>query len=108
MDLFYKSIDLLILPSQQPDPLPTVVLEAMQYELPVIATAQGGALEMVIENETGIFIPLNNVTEAVDNIIKILNADKLNKLGLAGKKRVTEYFSAASFEKNIISVFEND
>jgi glycosyltransferase involved in cell wall biosynthesis len=106
MDLFYKSIDLLILPSQQPDPLPTVVLEAMQYGLPVVATAQGGALEMVVEMETGIFIPLNNVTAAVDKINNLLHADKLHKLGAAGKQRVEKYFSAAAFEKNMLTVFE--
>jgi glycosyltransferase involved in cell wall biosynthesis len=106
MDLFYKSIDLLILPSQQPDPLPTVILEAMQYGLPVVATAQGGALEMVVENETGIFIPLNNPDEAAQKIITILNMDKLHKLGVAGKQRVEEYFSSAMFEKKMLSIFE--
>ena len=108
MDLFYKSIDVLILPSQQPDPLPTVVLEAMQYSIPVVATAQGGALEMVMENETGIFIPLDNVSLAVDKIEKIVAPSVLNSLGSAGKKRVDTYFSASTFEKNMIAVFEND
>ena len=108
MDLFYKSIDLLILPSQQPDPLPTVVLEAMQYSIPVVATAQGGALEMVMENETGIFIPLDNVSLAVDKIEKIVAPSVLKSLGSAGKKRVDTYFSASAFEKNMIAVFEND
>ena len=53
MDKFYSAIDILVLPSLQPDPLPTVVLEAMQYGIPVISTPQGGALEMITENETG-------------------------------------------------------
>ena len=108
MDLFYKSIDLLVLPSQQPDPLPTVVLEAMQYGIPVVATAQGGALEMVVDEETGIFIPINNIPEATDKMVHLLNSNHLEAYGAAGKQRVTEYFSAASFEKNIISVFENN
>jgi glycosyltransferase involved in cell wall biosynthesis len=108
MDLFYKSIDVLILPSQQPDPLPTVVLEAMQYSIPVVATAQGGALEMVMENETGIFIPINKFSLAVDEIEKIVAPSVLKSLGSAGKKRVDSYFSASTFEKNMIAVFEND
>jgi glycosyltransferase involved in cell wall biosynthesis len=107
MDLFYKSIDVLILPSQQPDPLPTVVLEAMQYAIPVVATTQGGALEMIIENETGIFIPLDNVSLAVEKITKIISPATMNSFGEAGKKRVETYFSAAVFKKNIIAVFEN-
>ena len=105
MDLFYTSIDLLILPSQQPDPLPTVVLEAMQYGKPVVATAQGGALEM-INNETGIFVPLNDAVEAANKIAALISKNNLTALGAAGKQRVDNYFSAAAFEKNILSVFE--
>jgi len=107
MDVFYRSIDLLILPSQQPDPLPTVILEAMQYGIPVVATAQGGALEMVKENETGIFIPLDNAAVAAEKIIAILPASIGQQMGKAGKERAATYFSQAAFEKSILTVFEN-
>ena len=106
MDVFYRSIDLLILPSQQPDPLPTVILEAMQYGIPVAATAQGGALEMVQENETGIFIPLDNAVVAAEKIQAILPASTRHQMGAAGKERVNTYFSQAAFEKNMKAVFE--
>jgi glycosyltransferase involved in cell wall biosynthesis len=106
MDVFYRSIDLLILPSQQPDPLPTVILEAMQYGIPVVATAQGGALEMVQENETGIFIPLDNAVIAAEKINAILPVSVRQKMGAAGKERVATYFSQAAFEKNMKAVFE--
>ena len=107
MDVFYRSIDLLVLPSQLPDPLPTVILEAMQYGIPVAATAQGGALEMVKENETGIFIPLDNAILAAEKIHAILPASTRQKMGAAGKERVATYFSQAAFEKNMKAVFEN-
>ena len=108
MDVFYRSIDLLILPSQLPDPLPTVILEAMQYGIPVAATAQGGALEMVQENETGILIPLDNAVLAAEKINAILPSAIRAQMGAAGKQRVATYFSQAAFEKNMISVFENE
>jgi glycosyltransferase involved in cell wall biosynthesis len=107
MDIFYRSVDLLILPSQLQDPLPTVILEAMQYGLPVVATAQGGALEMVQENVTGIFIPLDNAAVAAEKIHAILPASIRQPMGAAGKERVATYFSQAAFEKNITAVFEN-
>jgi glycosyltransferase involved in cell wall biosynthesis len=107
MDVFYRSIDLLILPSQQPDPLPTVILEAMQYGIPVAATAQGGALEMVNENETGIFIPLDNAAVAAEKINAILPVSILHQIGAAGKERVATHFSQSAFEKNMLTVFEN-
>ena len=106
MDIFYRSIDLLLLPSQLPDPLPTVILEAMQYGIPVAATAQGGALEMVKENETGIFIPLDNAILAAEKIHAILPASTRHQMGAAGKERVATYFSQAAFEQNMKAVFE--
>jgi glycosyltransferase involved in cell wall biosynthesis len=108
MDVFYRSIDLLILPSQLPDPLPTVILEAMQYGIPVAATAQGGALEMVQDNATGILIPLDNAVLAAEKINAILPATIRQQMGAAGKERVATYFSQAAFEKNMIAVFENE
>ncbi|MEY3539913.1 MAG: hypothetical protein RL188_1330, partial [Bacteroidota bacterium] len=88
-------------------PLPTVVLEAMQYGLPVVATAQGGALEMVKENETGIFIPLDHAELAAEKIYAILPEAIRTQMGAAGKQRVATHFSPTAFEKNILAVFEN-
>lgn len=106
MDCFYQSIDILVLPSQQPDPLPTVVLEAMQYGLPVVATEQGGALEMIVEGETGIFIALNDVAAATKKITSILPETIRKQMGKQGQQRVETYFSAAAFEKNLIEAVE--
>ena len=107
MDKFYSSIDLLILPSQLPDPLPTVVLEAMQYGIPVVATAQGGALEMIAENETGIFIPMHDVTIATNKIYDLLQ--KKGQLEMKEKciQRVNQHFSIKAFENNIANLFHS-
>ena len=107
MDKFYSSIDLLLLPSQLPDPLPTVVLEAMQYGIPVAATAQGGALEMIAENETGIFIPISNVQDAADKIFDLIQSNHRNNMRTHSIERVERYFSASSFENQITTIFHS-
>lgn len=119
MDTFYSAIDILVLPSLQPDPLPTVVLEAMQYGIPVAATPQGGALEMIVENETGIFIPMTDKTEAAADIFYISHTlqqaetgqitaiENRKMMGEKAKQRVAQYFSKEAFEQNIISLFTN-
>ena len=101
---FYKAIDVLVVSSVLPDSLPTVVLEAMQFSLPVAATAQGGAKEMIVENETGILIPFNNAQMAAEKIAQILPQEIRLALGAAGKIRVEIYFSVSSFEQNILSI----
>ena len=105
MDKFYSSIDLLILPSQLPDPLPTVVLEAMQYGIPVAATEQGGALEMIVENETGIFIPIDDVNVVCNRIFDLIQIDGLSKMKQKCIERVKVHFSTIAFEKNIRNLF---
>jgi glycosyltransferase involved in cell wall biosynthesis len=105
MDTFYSSIDLLVLPSQLPDPLPTVVLEAMQYGIPVAATPQGGALEMVLQNETGIFIPMHNAQKAAELIRPILSPDIKTPMGEKAKARIQTYFNQSAFEKNMLQLF---
>ena len=107
MDKFYSSIDLLLLPSQLPDPLPTVVLEAMHYGIPVAATAQGGALEMIAENETGIFIPINNVQVAADKIQELLITEKYLVMGEAAKQREKHFFSKLVYEQKISSLINS-
>jgi glycosyltransferase involved in cell wall biosynthesis len=95
------NLDLLVLPSTSPDPLPTVVLEAMAAGKPVLATDQGGALEMVIDYETGRFMPIGNTKQAAAILAELLHdKERLKEMGTAGRRRVEQEFSAAAFANN--------
>jgi glycosyltransferase involved in cell wall biosynthesis len=95
------TLDLLVLPSTSPDPLPTVVLEAMAAGKPVLATAQGGALEMVVDQETARFMPIGEAQQASTILAEMLkDKEKLNEMGTAGRRRVEKEFSAAAFADN--------
>lgn len=101
-----KSIDLLVLPSLLPDPLPTVVLEAMASGKPVLATLQGGALEMIVEGETGIFVPLDDYKVAAESLKSlVLDTEKMRMMGEKGSQRVIECFSLEAFESNWLKLF---
>ena len=97
-------LDLFILPSIQPDPLPTTVLEAMYRKKPVVATAHGGATEMVEEGVSGILIPWNDAQKAANKIKDMLTSESLNLMGKAGQERVNEYFSENAFKKNVLKL----
>jgi glycosyltransferase involved in cell wall biosynthesis len=95
------SLDLLVLPSTSPDPLPTVVLEAMASSKPVLATAQGGAMEMVVDQETGRFMPIGNAKHAAAVLAELLqDKERLKEMGTAGRRKVEKEFSAAAFANN--------
>jgi glycosyltransferase involved in cell wall biosynthesis len=95
------SLDLLVLPSTSPDPLPTVVLEAMAAGKPVLATAQGGVMEMVLDQETGRFMPIGNANQSAAVLAELLHyKERLKEMGTAGRRRVEKEFSAAAFASN--------
>jgi glycosyltransferase involved in cell wall biosynthesis len=97
-----QALDVFVLPSTLPDPLPTVVLEAMAARKPVIATAHGGALEMVIHGETGLLAPYHDATGFADAMLELANAKKKRiQFGITGRKRLDDEFSRARFHEEI-------
>ncbi|MBE2221564.1 MAG: glycosyltransferase family 4 protein [Anaerolineae bacterium] len=91
---FYSAATIVVYNAVQPEGLPTVLLEAMAYGKPVIASAIGGALEIVENGRTGLLIPPNHVAALVEALDTLLaNPASQQTMGQAGLKRVTESFS---------------
>lgn len=102
------TLDILVLPSILPDPFPTVILEGMAAGKPVVATAHGGATEMLVNQQSGYLIPWDNASEAARLISPLIGDSKLRReMGLFNKNRVLTSFSLASFQKNIGGLFQN-
>jgi glycosyltransferase involved in cell wall biosynthesis len=96
-----SGLDIFVLPSILPDPLPTTVLEGMAAGKPVVATRHGGATEMVVAGETGFLIPWDNPQEAVLVFEKLIESPELReKLGKAGQQRVNDYFNEEKYLEN--------
>ncbi|MFC4210400.1 glycosyltransferase family 4 protein [Pedobacter lithocola] len=102
-----NGLDIFVLPSILPDPLPTVVLEAMASHKPVIATAHGGALEMVDNMNTGFLIPWNNAEDAAKCFSYLItDAPTRIKMGNNASKRVHELFSKERYEISILDALK--
>ena len=97
----YKLYDVFVLPSTNPDPLPTVVLEAMATGKPIVGYKHGGVCEMVKEGYNGL---LANVRDPADLAAKIdtLLQDRvlMKKMGQNSRKRLLECFSIESYIQN--------
>ena len=102
---FFNQIHVLVLPSILPDPLPTVILEAMAAGKPVIATRQGGALDMVKEGETGIFIPIEDPKKAAEIIRPLIeNTDEIKKMSIQARERAKQHFSLERFNAEMTRI----
>jgi len=87
--------DVFVAPSQIPEGLPLVVLEAPASGLPVITTRMGGIPEVIREGHNGLLLKRKDDTlELADKIIRLLtDAGEREALGRQGRQGVERHFS---------------
>ena len=103
-----KQSDLFIHPAILPDPLPTVLFESLNNNLPTVATNLGGAIEILDNGNNGLLIPYNDQKKAADLINDYCANKKLQKKHLENsKKNYKINFSSESFNKNILQEVNN-
>ena len=104
----YNMFDIFVLPSTNPDPLPTVVLEAMACGKPVVGYRHGGVCEMVKEGENGILATPNQPEELSKAIQELTdNTEKREQFGSASIQRQKEFFSLGSYIRNFSELYKN-
>ena len=93
LEKILNSTDIQILPSHR-EGLPTALLEAMAYEIPIIATNVGGIPELINKNETGFLIPVSEPIALAEKLSMLMNNPKLRlKMGSNGRKLIKDKFS---------------
>jgi len=85
-------MDVFALPSWR-EGMPRTIIEAMMMSLPVVATDIRGSREEVIDDETGLLVPIQNA-KALTKAIEILYHDreKCYAMGKAGRSRAVSLF----------------
>lgn len=95
-----NSLDVLVLSSVEPDPFPTIILEAMALSKPVVAFAVGGVPEMIEDEVTGFLIAPGRKDLMAEKILMLFDDDELRlKMGRAAKKRALTMFDLPFFYK---------
>jgi glycosyltransferase involved in cell wall biosynthesis len=103
----HSLFDAFVLPSTNPDPLPTVVLEAMASGKPVVGYKHGGICEMVKDGYNGLLAEVNNPDDLASKIDFVLSDDELRKaMGERSRQRLLEKFSYDSYVKNFSETYE--
>lgn len=93
---FIQSADVIVHSSIRPEPFGLVILEAMNQGKPVVASNEGGPLEIVEDGVTGLLIPPNDPEQLANAILKLLQDKSLReKMGKAAHERVKEHFTPA-------------
>jgi len=103
------------------EPFGIINLEAMACEKPVVASAVGGIPEVVMEDETGFLVPVDQYEEApftpkdperyaqdlAERINQLMRDPALRQpMGEAGRRRAEELFSWSAIAKQTKELYE--
>jgi alpha-maltose-1-phosphate synthase len=104
------------------EPFGIINLEAMACETAVVASAVGGIKEVVVDDETGYLVPLEQMQESpfepvdpdkfsrdlAEKINQLMRDERLRKkFGEAGRKRAVEKFSWATIAAETKKMYES-
>lgn len=93
---YLASIDVLVQNSQaRGECFGRITIEAMAFQLPVLGTAAGGTMEIVVNGTTGFLHPVGKegVTPLANNIVKMAtHVERRLTMGKKGYERVKERF----------------
>jgi glycosyltransferase involved in cell wall biosynthesis len=82
--------------------------EAMAHARPVVASAVGGLLDLVVDGETGVLVPPRDVPALREALERLLaDPDLRRRLGEAGRARVQERFSWPAVTDATIAAYED-
>jgi len=82
-------------------------MEYMALGKPVVVTDGGGGKEIVLDGETGFFVPPRSPEDLAYKINYLLdNPNLAKKMGEAGKKRIGEAFSFDIMVKNTLKLYK--
>jgi glycosyltransferase involved in cell wall biosynthesis len=98
--------DLLVLPSLY-EGLPNIVLEAMRFAKPVVATAAPGTTEVVVDGQTGVFVPVHDppaLAQAIRSVVH--DPERARRLGAAGRARVESDFRVATMIDRYAALYD--
>ena len=104
------------------EPMGIVNLEAMACETAVVATATGGIPEVVADGETGLLVPIEQVSDGTgtpvdpDRFVADLAAAmttlltdpaRAKEMGLAGRRRAVDKFSWSHIAEDTMAVYRS-
>jgi len=96
--------DVVISASTDPEAFGRVAAEAQAMQKPVVATAHGGALESVVDGETGFLVIPSDAQALADGIRKALNWPEYD--GPSARARIAAEFSTKSLQAKTLAVYK--
>ncbi len=106
MPIVYNALDIIISASTSPEPLGTVVIEAMAMGRPLIGPNHGGAAEMMDHKKTGLLFTPKNAAALEKNINRFYDDPQFRKrMGNAARIKALATFAIEDHVEHVQQVY---
>lgn len=107
LDQFYNSSRMIVLPSICYEGFPSIVIEAMVRQKPVICSRIGGLPEIVEDGVTGLLFEPGNSKELGEKIRSLWDQPGLcRKMSQAGREKALREYSPEKYYKRLMAVYK--
>ena len=103
----YKAASIFSLPTWR-EGFPNTILEASAMQLPVVTTTAVGAVDSVIDGETGFLVPVNDAKQLAEKLQTLMSNSELRQtMGTNGRNRVLRDFQPQTIQSGLIRIYDN-
>lgn len=101
---FFRNADVFVFPTfYYNECFPLVLLEAMQWRLPVVSSDEGGIPDIVMDGENGFVCRRNDALSLADALERLITDSSLRqRMGERGYQRYWEEYTLEVFERKIV------
>lgn len=104
---YYQQCDIAVIPSVWHEPFGRSLIEAMAYEMPVIATRIGGISEIIAHGRDGLLVKPADSDELADALQRLIRDEKMRiKMGKHGRKVAEEKYGTDVIARETLNVYE--
>jgi glycosyltransferase involved in cell wall biosynthesis len=105
---YYNAADVSVCSSNWPEPFGKVIIEAMAYEKPVIASKVGGVPEIIQGGINGLLVPPNSFEALADAIIYLLDNPRIGEaIGRKARECVEENYSFPRVSGRCLQIYSD-
>jgi glycosyltransferase involved in cell wall biosynthesis len=102
----YQALDVFALSSHR-EGLPNVLLEAMAFEVPVVATCIAGIPDLVRDGENGLLVKAGDADELAAALSRLhSDADLRSRVGTSARRTIEEHYSFRTRMAKVVQLYD--
>ena len=105
IDIANAGMDIICLCSKN-EGTPVSLIEAQASSKPIVSTRTGGIENIVIENETALLSELNDLDSFTNNLLKLIESEKLRTQLIINSKNKSDEFNFKTLTNNIKKLYK--